>query len=74
MRAAAEDEFQFDVLERSEPRGEVESELALRVGGASSPEDALAKALQVYADRRQEARLAPHKDPRASVGVWPASD
>lgn len=64
-------EFDFQVLERDEPRAPTRVELAFRIGGAATPEEAIARAQSIYVRARAEADLPPDDSPRASVGIWP---
>jgi nucleoid-associated protein YgaU len=66
-------EFDFSILERDAPRERTGVELAFRIGGASSAEEARSKAVQIYALCRQEAGVPPDDTPQATVGVWPAN-
>lgn len=66
-------EFDFAVLERDEPRAPTGVELAFRISGASSPEQAVGRAQEVYALSREEAGLPPDPSSRGLVGIWPAS-
>lgn len=68
----APSEFDFAVMPRpdvSEPKPE--TELAFRIAGADSPEEALSRAWVVYARSREAAGLGPDEDARLSVGAWP---
>lgn len=64
-------EFNFQVLERDEPREATGVELAFRIGGAATPEEAIAQAQSIYVRARAEAGLPPDDSPRASAGIWP---
>ncbi len=66
-RDAAPNELGFSVREKGDPSEGSDVELCFRIREVSAPEDALARALQIYALGRREAGLRPDPEPRAAL-------
>jgi hypothetical protein len=52
--------FRFSIREHSDPSESSDAELFFRVSGVEEPEEALERALEIYAAARQSAGLRPH--------------
>jgi hypothetical protein len=62
--------FPFQIREHSDPSESSDAELFFRVGGVDQPEEALERALQIYAAAREAAGLKP--DNLAEPSLTPA--
>jgi hypothetical protein len=62
-------EFDFSVRDKSDPSESSDVELCFRISGVSHPDEALARALQIYELGRREAGLKPDGAPQASLAA-----
>jgi hypothetical protein len=66
-RAVAPAEFDFSIRGKGDPSESRDVELCFRIGGVSLPEEAISRALEIYALGRREAGLKPDPTARASL-------
>jgi hypothetical protein len=66
-RDRAPDELGFSVRQKGDPSEGSDVELCFRIRGVDEPEEAIARALQIYALGRREAGLKPDATPRAAL-------
>ncbi len=52
--------FRFAIREHSDPSESSDAELFFRVSGVDEPEEAIERALEIYAAARESAGLPPH--------------
>jgi len=67
--AAAPAEFVFSIRDKGDPSESRDVELCFRIGGVSRSEQAIARALEIYALGRREAGLKPDLTAQASLGA-----
>lgn len=65
--AAASNEFDFSIRDKGDPSEASDVELCFRISGVTHPEDAISRALEIYAIGRRESGLKP--DPRAHASL-----
>ena len=65
--AAASAELDFSIREKGDPSESNDVELCFRISGVSLPEEAISRALEIYALGRREAGLAPDPTAQASL-------
>jgi hypothetical protein len=58
---------EFSLREHGDPSQSVDAELYFRISGVGNPDEALARALEVYAAGRREAGLGPDRRAQASL-------
>jgi hypothetical protein len=63
----APDGSEFALREHGDPSQSVDGELYFRISGVGHPDQALARALEVYAAGRREAGLGPDRRAQASL-------
>jgi hypothetical protein len=67
--AVAPAEFDFSIREKGDPSESQDVELCLRISGVSLPEEAISRALEIYALGRREAGLKADPTAQASLGA-----
>jgi len=65
--------FEFSIREHDDPSQSVGAELLFRIRGVGHPDQALGRALEVYAAGRREAGLGPDAFAQASLVPLPGS-
>lgn len=60
-------EFDFAIRGKGDPSESRDVELCFRIGGVSRPQEAISRALEIYALGRREAGLKP--DPKAKASL-----
>lgn len=65
--AATPNEVDFAIRDKGDPSEASDVELCFRISGVTHPEEAIARALEIYALGRRESGLKP--DPRAQASL-----
>jgi hypothetical protein len=67
--AEAANRLAFSIRDKGDPSESSDAELCLRVRGVADPEEAIARALQIYALGRRKAGFREDMTPHASLGI-----